>query len=180
MYMYSSQVVLSPFDFRFDHYAKLHDVQTLAMLACIFQEHCLQFDQKPKKQFNNSHTNSSNSLAAAVSRSLVNSGSPPKKYHSQAPPTPTTSLPPHPSPHGHTSQERSPWSVSSIVPITSPISGSWQEVSESDLVLHTEGEDPLVEEQDIHEMKCRWAQIVIVHNVNFDNLLMIFIMGIYM
>ena len=142
------------FDFRFDHYAKLHDVQTLAMLACIFQEHCLQFDQKPKKHFNNSHTNNSNSLAAAVSRSLVSSGSPPKKYHGQAPPTPTTSLPPHPFPHGHTSQERSPLSVSGSVPITSPISGSWQEVSESDLVFHNE-EDPLVEEQDIHETKCR-------------------------
>ena len=145
--------------FRFDHYAKLHDVQTLAMLGCIFQEHCLQFDQKPKKHINNnSHINNStsNSLATAISKSLVNSGSPPKKYHGQAPPTtPTTSLPPHPSPHGHTSQERSPWTVSSSVPITSPISGSWQEVSESDLAFPTEGEDPLVEEQTIHESKCR-------------------------
>ena len=145
-----------PLIFRFDHYAKLHDVQTLAMLACIFQEHCLQFDLKPKKPLNNSHTNSSNnSLATAVSRSLVSSGSPPKKYHGQAPSTPTTSLPPHPSPHGHTPQERSPWSVSSSVPITSPISGSWQEVSENDLVFPSEGEDPLVEEQATHEMKCR-------------------------
>ena len=125
------------------------------MLACIFQEHCLQFDQKPKKHTINSHTNSSNNLATAVSRSLVSSGSPPKRYHGQAPPTPTTSLPPHTSPHGHAPQERSPWSVSSSVPITSPISGSWHEVSESDLVFSTEGEDPLVEEQGIHEMKCR-------------------------
>lgn len=127
------------------------------MLACIFQEHCLQFDQKPKKHINNSHTNSSNNLATTVSRSLVSSGSPPKRYHGQAPPTPTTSLPPHPFPHGNNvnSQERSPWSISSSVPITSPISGSWQEVSESDLGLPTEVEDPLVEEQGIHEMKCR-------------------------
>jgi hypothetical protein len=127
------------------------------MLGCIFQEHCLQFDQKPKKHVNNSHTNNNNSsLVTAVSKSLVSSGSPPKKYHGQAPPTtPTTSLPPHPSPYGHTSQERSPWSVSNSVPITSPISGSWQEVSESDLGFPSEGEDPLVEEQGIHETKCR-------------------------
>ena len=128
------------------------------MLACVFQEHCIQFDQKAKKYFdpNNSHANSSNSLPTAFSRSLVqNSGSPPKKYYGQTPPTPTTSLPPHSSTHGHTSQERSPWSVSSSVPITSPISGSWHEVSESDLFHTAEGEDTQVEEQCIHEMKCR-------------------------
>ncbi len=29
---------------RFNHFAKLHDIQTLAMLACLFLEHCAQFD----------------------------------------------------------------------------------------------------------------------------------------
>ena len=31
--------------FRFKHYSALHDVQTLAMLSCIFQLHCQQYEQ---------------------------------------------------------------------------------------------------------------------------------------
>lgn len=30
---------------RFEHYGRLHDVQTLAMLSCIFQLHCQQYHQ---------------------------------------------------------------------------------------------------------------------------------------
>ena len=47
LYHYASQPathVVSPC--RFDHYARLHDVQTLAMLACVFQKHCLEFEAK--------------------------------------------------------------------------------------------------------------------------------------
>ena len=138
--LHTVSLLTNLFNFRFDHYAKLHDVQTLAMLACVFQEHCLQFDQKPKKHPttpNSSHGN--NNHLAAVNRAVLD-GSPPKKFHGQ---------PPLSSP-----QERSSWGNS--VPITSPISGSWQEVSENDLVIH-ETEDPLQEEQSIHEMKCRSA-----------------------
>lgn len=127
---------------RFDHYAKLHDVQTLAMLACVFQEHCLQFEQKPKKPVAtptiNSHGNNNNQ--AAVSRAVMG-GSPPKRFHGQTPPTPTQT---HPS---------SPWGSGSVT-TTSPISGSWHEVSETDLLFH-EVEDQLQEEQPIHEAKCK-------------------------
>ena len=152
----SSFVIARPLDIvlfihsRFDHYAKLHDVQTLAMLACVFQEHCLQFDQKSKEYFSaHSNGHSNNSHMTTVNRAGM-STSPTKRFHGQAPPTPT---PTHP-----VAPERTTWYVSSLssptAPVTSPISGSWQEVSESDLIFH-ELEDTGVEEQTIHEAKCR-------------------------
>ena len=43
---------------RFDHFGRLHDVQTLAMLACVFQLHCLHYEQRHS---NTTTTNNSNS-----------------------------------------------------------------------------------------------------------------------
>lgn len=135
---------------RFDHYARLYDVQTLAMLACVFQEHCLQFEHLSKKQPTTTATPTASSSGGHGNNNHMNrtamGGSPPKKFHGQTPPTPTPS---YPVPH-----EKSSWGGGNSVSATSPISGSWQEVSENDLMFH-EGEDPLLEEQDIHEMKCK-------------------------
>ena len=54
---------------RFDHFAKLHDVQTLAMLACVFQMHCTQYLQE--------HPQTNNNTAPRTNPS------PPKKFPGQ-------------------------------------------------------------------------------------------------
>ena len=52
----------------------------------------------------------------------------------------------------HSPPDRERWSMGGIDK-PSPISSSWQEVSEGDLEL--EGEDHLMEEEDTHLLKCR-------------------------
>ena len=51
---------------RFEHYRAVHDVQTLAMLSCIFQLHCQQFSQH--------RTGPSSSVISPRSQSPLGSG----------------------------------------------------------------------------------------------------------
>ena len=70
---------------RFDHFGRLHDVQTLAMLACVFQLHCLHYEEQHSNAANmNNYVNTSaytNGSTLAKPHGPVGQGgpSPPKR-----------------------------------------------------------------------------------------------------
>ena len=70
---------------RFDHFGRLHDVQTLAMLACVFQLHCLHYEEQHNNTANmNNYVNTSaytNGSTQAKPHGPVGQGgpSPPKR-----------------------------------------------------------------------------------------------------
>ena len=120
--------------FRFSHFARLHDVQTLAMLACVFQEHCRLFDAQQEQLGypSNSGLNPSHVTTAKI----IMNGSPPKRVQGQQT-------------HHHVERDKTPSEKSS------PISSSWHDVGEHDLAF-PETEDPVQEEQSIHEGNRRY------------------------
>lgn len=141
---------LVPFLFRFSHFSQLHDVQMLAMLACVFQQHYNQSiknmqphpqPQPDQKQLQRQpHPSSSSSsptlplnMPGPTSTGLhqvpgfMNSykltASPPKKVQSQQ-----------------------------QVPTHSPISSSWQNIDNGEPQILE------VEEQNYHEQECTWVK----------------------
>lgn len=56
MYMQLICLTLFPFSPRFDHFANLHDSQTLAMLSCVFTMHKTQWTTEQHNNDHNSHS----------------------------------------------------------------------------------------------------------------------------
>ncbi len=165
---------------RFSHFGRRHDVQMLAMLACVFQQHykLLIKNQKehahrpspppgPDRKKSLPHSNSTPSVSSALatplppvgagssgmSSSLRNGSSPPKKIQGQ---------------HLHPPPERDyleygGWEngVEEKEMKKSPISSSWHEVQlDNGEPLLTDLEDPVQEEQNDHEKQCRYIMCV--------------------